>query len=283
MNGGSSPATQIRKGHVESPHWLPMDLPETLAAASRSFRENVVLAARCLGQAVSAAMTVRLGWTLMLVLLMITAIGSAQGSSPFVQLDRSDTTSGYLASLLINEVPFPGERAYVSEADTKNAMLQILWVLDSRIHQIPPGYLQQQVAGVRSQNIIDVITGAGGRRQCEGFYRNAAGQFVTDARVRERIDNLLGIANGGGKPGRFAGLLNHAQGLARAYVKNGIEEADRYAGLKQVGPLNVTGHAYSWMTDVDSYHPGGNFVSIPDAYDGSLGGNRFFTLRKAPK
>jgi hypothetical protein len=218
-----------------------------------------------------------------LVLLMITTTGPAQVSSPFVQLDRSNTTSGYLASLLINEVPFPGERAYVSEADTKNAMLQILWVLDSRIHQIPPGYLQQQVAGVRSQDIIDVITGAGGRRQCEGFYRNAAGQFVMDARVQERIDNLLGIANGGGKPGRFAGLLNHAQGLARAYVKNGIEEADRYAGLKQVGPLNVTGHAYSWMTDVDSYHPGGNFVSIPDADDGSLGGNRFFTLRKAPK
>jgi len=218
-----------------------------------------------------------------LVLLMITTNGLAQASSPFVQLDRPDTTAGYLASLLINEVPFPGERAYVSEADTKDAMLQILWVLDSRIHEIPPGYLQQQVAGVRSQNIIDVITGTGGRRQCEGFYRNAAGQFITDARVQERINYLLRIANSGKQPGRFANLLNHAQGLARAYVKNGVEAADRYAGLKQVGPLSVTGHAYSWMTDVDSYHPGGNFVSIPDASAGSLGGNRFFTLRKVPK
>jgi len=218
-----------------------------------------------------------------LVLLMNMTTGSAQVSSPFVLLDRPNTTAGYLASLLINEVPFPGERAYVSEADTRDAMLQILWVLDSRIHQIPPGYRQQHVAGVQSQDIIDVITGAGGRRQCEGFYRNAAGQFVTDARVRERIDNLLGIANGGGKPGRFAGLLNHAQGLARAYVKDCIAGADHYAGLKHVGSLGVTGHAYSWMTDVDSYHPGGNFVSIPDAYDGSLGGNRFFTLRKIPK
>jgi len=45
----------------------------------------------------------------------------------------------------------------------------------------------------------------------------------------------------------------------------------------------VTGRAYSWMTDVDSYHPGGNFVSIPSTDDGSLGGNRFFTLRKDPK
>ena len=218
-----------------------------------------------------------------LVLLMNMTTGSAQVSSPFVLLDRPNTTAGYLASLLINEVPFPGERAYVSETDTRDAMLQILWVLDSRIHQIPPGYRQQHVAGVQSQDIIDVITGAGGRRQCEGFYRNEAGQFVTDDRVQKRINYLLGIANSGKQPGRFAGLLNHAQGLARAYVKDGIAGADHYAGLKHVGSLGVTGHAYSWMTDVDSYHPGGNFVSIPDAYDGSLGGNRFFTLRKIPK
>lgn len=221
--------------------------------------------------------------TLICILLLTVATGAAQTSSPFVQLDRPDTTAGYLASLLINEVPFPGERGYVSEVNTRNAMLQILWVLHSRIHQIPPGYLQKHVAGVQSRDIIDVITGAGGKRQCEGFYRNAAGQFVTDARVQKRINHLLGIANSGDQPGRFAGLLNYAQGLARAYVKEGITGADRYAGLKQVGPLPVTGHAYSWMTDVDSYHPGGNFVSIPDASDGSLGGNRFFTLRKVPK
>jgi hypothetical protein len=251
------------------------------ASAGRPIRENVGL--RRLEQAVFTALAGQPARTLALVLFMITTTGPAQTSSPFVQLDRPTTISGYLASLLINEVPFPGERAYVSEANTKDAMLQILWVLDSRIHQIPPGYRQQQVAGVQSQNIIDVITGAGGRRQCEGFYRNGAGQFVTDARVQDRINYLLRIANSGKQPGRFASLLNHAQGLARAYVKNGIEAADRYAGLKQVGPLSVTGHAYSWMTDVDSYHPGGNFVSIPDTYDGSLGGNRFFTLRKAPK
>jgi hypothetical protein len=208
---------------------------------------------------------------------------SARAEAPFVQLDSPATTVGYLASLLINEVPFPGERGYESEADTRAAMLQILWVLDSRIHQIPPGYLQRHVAGVTSQDIIDIITGTGGRRQCEGFYRNASGQFVTDQRVQERIQNLLRIANSGGKPGHFAGLLNHAQGLARAYVKGGVQEADRYAGLKQVGPVRVTGHAYAWMTDVDANHPGGNFVTIPDNDDGSLGGNRFFTLKEVAK
>ncbi|HOC00547.1 MAG TPA: hypothetical protein PKM43_17590 [Verrucomicrobiota bacterium] len=219
----------------------------------------------------------------LLPLVLIVTTARAQASAPFAQLDRADTTSGYLARLLINEVPFPGERAYESEAKSQAAMLQILWVLESRIRLIPNGYQQQHVAGVRSTNIIDVITGTGGRRQCEGFYRDAQGRFVTAPRVEERLDYLLKIANTGSKPGRFAGLLNYAQGLARAYVKTGIQGADRYAGLTRVGPVQVTGRAYSWMTDVDSYHPGGNFVSIPADEEGSLGGNRFFTLRKTPK
>ncbi len=222
-------------------------------------------------------------WLTCLGLALSCAGGALAASAPFAQLDRPDTAAGYLARLLINEVPFPGERAYVSEAETQAAMLAILWVLHSRIHHIPERYQQQQVAGVRSTNIIDVITGAGARRQCEGFYRNAAGQCVTEPRVEERIENLLRIANTGGKPGRFAGLINYAQGLARAYFRAGIEGADRYAHLRRVSSVAVTGHAYSWMTDVDSHHPGGNYVSIPSAEAGSLGGNRFFTLRQDPK
>jgi hypothetical protein len=218
-----------------------------------------------------------------LALMLSIVIGTCAAAAPFAQFDRPDSTAGYLARLLVNETPFPGERAYESEADTKGAMLQVLWVLHCRLHFIPKGYTQEQVAGVRSGDIIDVITGTGGRRQCEGFYRSAAGQFVTEPRVEERLNNLLQIANSGGKPGRFAALLNYAQGLAQAYVKEGIEGADRFAGLKRVGSLEVTGRAYSWMTDVDSYHPGGNFVNIPSAEEGSLGGNRFFTLRKEPK
>lgn len=207
----------------------------------------------------------------------------AQTSPAFAELDRKDTVSGYLARLLINETSFPGERGFLSEADSKGAMLAVLWVLHNRIQNIPNGYRQVQIAGVRSSNIIDVITGAGGKRQCEGFYLNSAGTYVTAPRVEERVDNLLSIANRGGKPGRFAGLLNTAQGLARAYVKDGIEGADRFAGLKRVGNTDVTGRAYSWMTDVGTWHPGGNFVSIPSASGGSLAGNRFFTLRKVPK
>ena len=207
----------------------------------------------------------------------------AQAAPAFAELERRDTVSGYLARLLINETAFPGERGFVSEADSQGSMLAVLWVLHARIAHVPEGYTQQQVAGVRSKNVVDVITGGGGKRQCEGFYLNSAGVFVTAPRVEERIQNLLRIANSGGKPGRFAKLLTYAQGLARAYVDEGIQGADRYAGLKRVGSVAVTGRAYSWMTDVGTWHPGGNFVTIPSSLDGALAGNRFFTLRKDPK
>ncbi len=215
--------------------------------------------------------------------MLIVIAAGVSALAEWVNLDPAGTPSGYLARLLINETPFPGERGYESQTNTKGAMVQILWVLHSRIHHIPGGYTQQQVAGVKSGDIIDVITGEGDRRQCEGFYRNADGQFVTDRRVEERINYLLKIANSGGKPGRFSELLNFARGLAQAYFEGGIEAADRFAGIALIGRLAVTGRAYSWMTDLDIYHPGGNFVAIPSDLEGTLGGNRFFTLRKEPK
>ena len=229
----------------------------------------------------------RVSWPsrLMFLALLVAAASEALGQTGpgFVKLDPPDSASGYLARLLINEVPFPGEREYDGEADTQSTMIEILWVLDSRLRRIPKGYRQEYVAGLRASNIIDVITGTGEKRQCEGFYRNASGRFVTAPRVEERLNYLLKIANNGSKPGRFARLLNFGQGLARAYIKEGIPGASRFAGLRRLGHEHVTGYAYSWMTDLDCYHPGGNFVTIPDAKAGSLGGNRFFTLRKTPK
>ncbi len=43
-------------------------------------------------------------------------------------------------------------------------------------------------------------------------------------------------------------------------------------------PKKVTGRAYAWMADQECYHPGGDFVRIPDRLRGRLGGNRFYTL-----
>ena len=217
-------------------------------------------------------------WSVVGAFLMAGAVPS-QGET-FATLDSPSSEAGYLARLLINEAPFPGERGYVSVANTKATMLQILWVLDSRINEIPAGYRQEHIASVRTTDIFDIITAGGERGQCDGFYRSKSGKLSAVPRVEERVKYLLNIANSGGKPGKFAGLMTYGQGLSNAYLKGGILEADRFAGLHKVGTTPVTGRAYSWMTDKDYYSPGGNFVKIPNAKDGSLGGNRFFTLKE---
>lgn len=217
------------------------------------------------------------------LVVLLTVIGT-QAASPaiFAKIEPVTATQGYLARLLINETSFPGEAHYVSEDDTKAAMLSILWVLHSRIHYIPSGYTQEQVATIRSDNIIDIIIGKGDQRICEGFLCDSKGRPGTEPRVEQRINYLLKIANSGNSPGRFASLLNYAQGLASAYLKEGIQGADRFAGISYIQPYPVTGRAYSWMTDQDCYHPGGWFVRIPNDKQGTLSGNRFFSLRKDP-
>ena len=215
--------------------------------------------------------------SLIVVLWLGGAAGAAAGD--FARLEAASVPAGYLARLLLNESPFPGERGYVSEEDSKATMLSILWVLHARLNFIPAGYSQEQVASIRTQNILDLITA---KNQCEGFFKDAAGKPACAPRVETRLNYLLQIANRGDAPGRFANLLNFGQGLASAYLAGGVPGADRFAGLTLVNQVAVTGRAYSWMTDKDYYHPGGNFVTIPDAQQGTLGGNRFYTLRKEP-
>ncbi len=211
--------------------------------------------------------------------LFMLCCGVAMNAHATVSLTSSTTKSGYIARLLINEAPFPGERGYKSEADTKATMLAILWVLHSRIEYIPPGYRQSQIAAVTTDDILDIITVGGEKGQCDGFYRDSSGACMAVSRVHERIDNLLRIANTG-KPGRFARLFAYAEMLANSSCKGRVAGADRFADLQWAGKVRVTGRAYSWMTDRDIYDPGGNFVRIPNQNMGSLGGNRFFTLRK---
>ncbi|MGH7132180.1 MAG: hypothetical protein ACREJO_09575 [Phycisphaerales bacterium] len=216
------------------------------------------------------------------VLGFVAMVGGAAGVGKHdVQLRPASSVDGYVARLLINETPFPGERGWVSEEDTKGAMLAILWVLDCRLKHIPEGYTQSQIASEPCRTIIDVITAGGEKGQCDGFYRNDAGEPASVSRVNERIDYLVACANKG-QPGRFARLLDYASHLAASYVEGGIDGADRYAGLEVVGRVDVTGRAYSWMSDHGNYSPGGNFVRIPDSDQGAQGGNRFFTLRKLP-
>jgi hypothetical protein len=194
-----------------------------------------------------------------------------------VELDPPSTPAGYVSLLLINEVPFPGERSYVSEENSKAAMLSVLWVLHCRVSAIPPGYTQRQVAAVETRNVIDVMTAGGVKGQVDGFYKGPDGLPMAVPRVHERVAYLMDLANRG-QPGKMARLLIHARDLARQYFHAGPSGKDVFADIRKVGPKPVTGRGYAWMTDARGCDPGGSFVSIPDAHQGSLGGNRFYTL-----
>src|SRR6266576_3826994 len=71
-------------------------------------------------------------------------LGSRLVPGANVELDSPSTPAGYVALLLINEVPFPGERGYLSEEDSKATMQSVLWVLHCRVSDAPPGYTKRQ-------------------------------------------------------------------------------------------------------------------------------------------
>jgi hypothetical protein len=206
---------------------------------------------------------------------LLLACRSAWGVN--VELDSPSTPEGYVALLLINEAAFPGEKRYTSEEESKNCMLSVLWVLHCRALIIPPGYRQRQVAAVETRSVIDVMTAGGVRGQVDGFYEDADGRPVATPRVHERVNYLLNIANQG-EPGRMARMLLYAQNLSRQYFKSGPASKDLFADLRKINSTRVTGHGYAWMTDERRFDPGGAYVRIPDANQGSLGGNRFYTL-----
>jgi hypothetical protein len=196
-----------------------------------------------------------------------------------VELDSPATPQGYVSLLLINEAPFPGERGFRSEQDSRATMLAILWVLYCRTLDIPSGYSQKEVADTVSRNVIDVMTAGGVKGQVDGFYRDSAGRFLAVPRVHERVKYLVQIANQG-EPGRVARMLLYGRDLGRAFFKQGPDGRDLFAELRQIGSMHVTGRGYAWMTDVRGFDPGGDFVRIPNTDQGSLGGNRFYTLEK---
>jgi hypothetical protein len=199
-----------------------------------------------------------------------------------LRLPPASAVEGYIARLLINEVTFPGEWGYCSEEDTKAAMEQMLLVLDGRLRRVPPPYLQRHIAATSTDNMFDIITAGGVRGQFDGFYRDASGRPTAVPRVEKRIVRLLQIANRG-EPGRFFRLLTHASDLATNYVVNDIIVDDRHAAITKAQGATATGGSFSWMTDKERFHPGGNFLRIEDHRQGSLGGNRFFTLRREPR
>ena len=213
-----------------------------------------------------------------LVLASLLLSGS-QAFGANVELDPPSTPAGYVALLLINEAPFRGERGYLSEEDTKAAMLSVLWVLHCRASNIPAGYTQRQVAAVETRSVVDVMTAGGVKGQVDGFYEDANGRPVAVSRVHERVAYLMEIANRG-QPGQTARLLLYSREIARRYFQSGPAGKDLFADLRKIGSKPVTGHGYAWMTDARGFDPGGSFVRVPDENRGELGGNRFFTLER---
>lgn len=212
-----------------------------------------------------------------MLLAVIFIASGANSRAAAVELAPPETARGCVARLLINETPFPGEHFWTSEEDTCAAQVAIVWVLRRRLREIPPGYTQRQIAAVTTDNVVDLLTVGGEHGQVDGFFRDARGRPAMTRRVTDRVDHLVDIANRG-TPGRFARLLRHAQRLADEFV--GDSPADRYAALREIDAVPVTGGAYGWMTDREIFHPGGNFVRVTDSWQGALGGNRFFALRR---
>ncbi len=208
------------------------------------------------------------------ILLLVVGNSCVKGE---VALAPVDTLEGYVARLLINETAFPGEEFWLSEDDTCSAQKAIICVLRNRLHAIPVGYTQRQIAAVKTDDVFDIITAGGEHGQVEGFYRDENGRPVMVDRVRERVDYLVALANRG-KPGRIARMLQHAQSLASQFVSE--LPKDRFELLSEIDGVPVTGCAYGWMTDRECYRVGGSFVRITDKWRGGMGGNRFFSLKK---
>ena len=185
----------------------------------------------------------------------------------------------YLAALLINEVPFPGEPAFKNADDSKDAMRAILWTLHNRRAAPPPGYTRWHIAATPSDNLVDVITAF---NQMDGFYVARNNRHTYAPRVGERIGYLRRLAQRDDTP-TISTLLEFAETAALNYAQEKpLPFPDPFAKLTMIDEVEVTGSAYGWMMDDLQFHPGGNYVRIPDEHGGGLGGNRFFTLRKTP-
>jgi hypothetical protein len=218
--------------------------------------------------------------TLRRVLLLcgVFVVASSSMCANNVTFPSFHSEAGYLATLLVNEASFPGERGYISEVDAKRAMANILLVLDARIKFVPVPYQRVHIAQTSSAKLLDVMTAGGVHGQVEGFYRDDSGAAVVVPRIQQRMSYLMKIAEDGA-PGRFASLLNYAGSIASGYVAHLNRPENLFIDLRKVHGTPVTGRAYSWMTDRHCFHSGGNFVRIPNDQNGSLAGNRFFTLR----
>jgi hypothetical protein len=149
----------------------------------------------------------------------------------------------YLAALLINEVPFPGEPAFKSADDSKAAMRAILWTIQCRRAEIPEGYTRQQIAATSSTNLVDIITAF---NQMDGFFKTRTDRHTFAPRVAERITYLRLLGQRDDTP-TISELLDFAHSNALHYAAgNPLLHPNPFVALTNLPPdaIEVTGSPY---------------------------------------
>ena len=179
-----------------------------------------------------------------------------------IQLTSLTTVAGIVARLLIAESRTP-EFPHYDEAQVQRGMEAMKAVLDNRLHNHP-----RQFGAPNALNYIDIITASG---QFQGFSKDASGKVIISLGVQQRIDDVLNKAHTG-PPGGFLQFVQNAINVANGGVN------DPFAGVRNIGGVQVTGGSYGWHAAHTS-DPGGRLIAIPASMGGVIQGNKFYTLR----
>ena len=163
--------------------------------------------------------------------------------------------------MLIAECRGPGYPDYDEQA-AYWAMQAMKAVVHNRLFSAPAEF---GAPGARWY--ADIICAPG---QWHGFGRGGLGEWVIDAEVHARVDDILRHANSG-TPGPYYRFVQHA--LAITY--GGV--SDPFARLQWIDGQPVRPGTYGWRREGSSA-PGGSFIAIPRQQGGVIAGNQFYAL-----
>ena len=185
------------------------------------------------------------------------------GSLMPIHLPPITTVEGVVTRLLIAESRNPDFSQY-DEAQVKRGMEAMKAVLHNRLHNHP-----KQFGAPNAVNYIDIITAPG---QFHGFSKDALGDVVISPDVQQRINAVLKKANTGA-PRRFVHFVENAINVAHGCIN------DPFAGVTNIGSVQVTGGGFGWRS-AHSSDPGGRLIPIPVQMGGVIQGNKFYALKK---
>ena len=195
--------------------------------------------------------------------------GGVTAASQF-SLPDIDTDTGLLAHVLMAEARGPASPLY-----NRGASVRSMWAMRAAylnrylyLRSGGPAY----TFGTGSANISDIILAPG---QTAGFGRDSNGQIVVNQDILDEINYTLRIANTG-PPGRYA---QHVQDVLTVAIRATSFTSLNYpiGNTGSIGGTQVMPSVYGFRTQ-GSTPPGGNFIAIPEAAGGVIGGQQFYTL-----